>query len=65
MNSELPESRLMRVHAIRKMVEEGTYDVPAEAEAAAILRHHQRSARRGSVGGGPVAADPPQADHYD
>jgi hypothetical protein len=64
MKSEPPEPRLVRVDAIRRMVDEGTYDVPAEAVAAAILRHHQRSARRGSVGERPVTADPPETDDY-
>ena len=50
--------------AIRRMVNEGTYDVPAEAVAAAILHHHQRSARRGSIGERPVTADSPEADDY-
>ena len=64
MKSEPAESRLMRVDAIRTMVEDGTYEVPAEVVADAILRHHRGRLRIDSPNRRTMTPEPPERDNY-
>ena len=65
MKSEPPESRLKRVDTIHKMVRNGTYKVPAEAVAEAILRHHTHIEAPASFGERLAASESPESDHGD
>ena len=65
MKSEPPESRLKRVDTIHKMVKNGTYRIPAEAVADAILRHHALAEAPASFGERMVAPESPESDYHD
>ncbi len=65
MNPEPPEARLARVDAIHTMVNNGTYYVPVEAVAEAILRHHRGGDGSRLFSDGPAPSEPPEPDHRD
>ena len=65
MKSEPPESRLKRVDTIHKMVKNGTYRIPAEAVADAILRHHAHVEAPASLRERMAATESPESDNHD
>lgn len=50
---------------IHKMVRNGTYKVPAEAVAEAILRHHAHIEAPASFGERMAASESPESDYGD
>ena len=65
MRPEPPESRLKRVNTIHKMVRNGTYEIPAEAVAEAILRHYAHVEAPASLRERMAAPESPESDNRD